>query len=99
MDDETGIPFGDAVTDARMYEAGRRMDKNRAGDNDSIALLNARAMLSATKKDKMPEEVESAWRRYVMVLEEHWGQRPTTKPDAPLGRAYYHFWNALSQHR
>ena len=64
-----------------------------AGDNDSIAILNARATLKANKWGLIPQEIEDVWAAYVAMLERYWGQFPKDDPNSALGKAYWQFWN------
>lgn len=106
---------GDAVTDVGLFESSRNdevlmvklygltyrqvLALSRAGDNDSIAVLNARATLISNKDKPIHEEIEDAWQMFVMILERSLGQLPKENPSSDLGRAYYQFWGAYNRHK
>src|SRR5436305_15107596 len=71
----------------------------RAGDYDSIAVLNARAALKADKDKPIPQDVENSWNTYVTALEENFGQFPKQDPQSTLGQAYYQFWNVYNKYK
>jgi hypothetical protein len=60
-------------------------------DQESIAVLNARATLKSKKDGLVPEDVENAWNIYVSLLKDNNGQRPKDDPMSTLGQAYYQF--------
>ncbi|KAI9765288.1 MAG: hypothetical protein M1840_007487 [Geoglossum simile] len=62
---------------------------NRAGDRDSIKLLNGRATLKVRTREyeEAPEDVEEEWRGYLSELKNSWGQSPKSNPESPLEQA------------
>ncbi|KAI9785732.1 MAG: hypothetical protein M1839_008749 [Geoglossum umbratile] len=71
----------------------------RAGDNASIDIINSRATLKADKNIGVPTDVETAFIKYLLILEDHWGNSPAEDPQSALGQAYSEFWSVHGKYK
>ncbi|MCJ1370551.1 hypothetical protein MMC20_001764 [Loxospora ochrophaea] len=84
--------YGDVVTDADSS-----ITNDQAGNDDSIALVNARATARAHHKITLADKVDKLFSRFWLLLSEDFNQSPTKNPTSFLGVAYYQFWDAYAK--
>ena len=70
---------------------------DQAGNDDSIALVNARATARAHHKITLADKVDKLFSRFWLLLSEDFNQSPTKNPTSFLGVAYYQFWDAYAK--
>ncbi|KAI9772876.1 MAG: hypothetical protein M1840_008758 [Geoglossum simile] len=74
--------------------AERVLELDKAGDQDSISVLNAHASIISTKGKQIHEDISSAFMNFLDALAESQGERSQQNPSSDLTEAYNQFWDA-----
>jgi len=70
----------------------------RAGDTDSISVVNAGATWKAKGSNSIPPDVAATLDMFIKELNFNWGKSPTDGTSR-LGKAYYAFWGAQNKYK